>query len=124
MIYPDEIHDELKRLNKRAEQIGKPSNNKEALELALILSKTAEIQGQWHMDMLDNKVDVKYCYEMQSLSREYIINRLQYWHKQLGLALDHVGLYANKVDPKEHERMLIQLNEWDYILNYIIRTKN
>tara|TARA_R110002012_G_scaffold104182_1_gene244494 strand:+ start:810 stop:1184 length:375 start_codon:yes stop_codon:yes gene_type:complete len=124
MNYPKEIYNELWRLKKRMEQIGEPNNDKEALELGMILSKSAEIQGRWLMDMLDNKVADQYSYKRQSLSKQYIVDRLDFWHKQLGRALDKVSHFVGKVDPKEYETMLIRLNEWDYILNYIIRSKD
>ena len=109
--YTKKINQRRKQLSEQRQKWGKPNTDKEALRLAISLSVEAEF-----MIKSINSMVVEGLLDPNS---SIVNDEFEYWALKTFSTLGYVKHSVTKVSPAEYESVLVELQEWDYLLNYI-----
>jgi hypothetical protein len=116
-IYPDEVKRQIERINKKRQSImEKPKNDINAYKMYMLLSQEAELRVFTITQMINEGIA---DHEDRRVKKEYL-----FWANKLFWSLDGIKKKMPSISNKDSEAVLIDLNEWDYLLNWIINSDN
>ena len=113
--YPTYINDKIRKIRKQIKAIGRPATNVQHLELALLMTKEAEIRCSAIFNMLQTGEIIG--------ADEFVQIEQTLWLNRLWETLDKLKQVMMLVNEKEYLALLAKLHEWNYILNFIINNK-